>query len=124
MIDSELVQPLAIDADAGREVIPIARRLGRPIHLGQSAESRENHVLNVLEVGHVFGPDVGLRAEDVVLIDRRKIRRHWLERINLLQWEIASYGVRLLGLIQRLVMVEGTMVQREAPTVVARGGRL
>src|SRR5712691_4894584 len=54
-------------AEAGE----VALVLGRPDNFGECDEAREGHVLDVLRVGNVLGPELALRAQDVMRLLQR-----------------------------------------------------
>src|SRR6266436_827931 len=103
IIDAESIKPRILRLHALLEIIPVAQRFWRPDNFGESAYAREDHVLDVLEVGHVFGPDIGLSAENVPLELRRQFCRHRLEGVDLLQREITANGMWFGGVIARLI---------------------
>ena len=47
-----------------------------PEHIGDGDRARENHVFDMIGVGHVLGPDIALTAEDVVTLVVGDFFRH------------------------------------------------
>ena len=95
VVDPELIKEAILELHSLLKILPIARCFGRPDGFSERAESGKGHVFDMVERGHVFSPDVGLSAEDVVLELGRQIGRHGLKGIDLFQWQIAADGMWL-----------------------------
>ena len=54
--------------DRGLEAVEILDLRLAPGHLAESQQARQQHVFQLLRGGDVFGPEVDLRAEDMVLV--------------------------------------------------------
>src|SRR5262252_7014769 len=112
IIDAESVEAWILKLQAFLEIVPVARGFWRPDDFGEGTKARKNHVLDVREVGHVFGPDVSLRAENVPLGLGGQFGGYRLEGIYLFHWKKATNGMWLCGVIPRLVVIEVTIIQR------------
>jgi len=90
--------------EPGGEIVPVPGALRRPDDLGQGGQPRQGHVFGVLAVPDVFGPEIGLAAEDMRRFGRGQGIGHGLERIDLPERHEASDRERLLRRISLIII--------------------
>ena len=96
--------------EASQHLHALAKRsgiaaVGSPLHLAYRGQSRQQHPLQMIEVGDIFCPHIALYAEDMPLLVRFELVV-WVERIYLFDGHVAAYGKRLADALARLVAVE------------------
>src|SRR6266568_5891070 len=74
--------------------------------ISERAHPRERHVLDLLRVGHVLGPELALRAQDVTRLGGRERPRHGLVGVRRVERQEPADRERLTHRIPRLVVVE------------------
>ena len=90
---------------AARKARPVARRLGRPGHLGERECARVRHVLHRGRRLEVLGPEIALRTEDPRGFSLPEHVGDRLVRVHLLEREQAADRERLESFVS-LVVVE------------------
>ncbi len=64
------------------EIRPVPRTFGRPDHFRQAAHPRERHVFRVLRCRYIFGPQITLGAQYVLLFARIQFPGHGFEAVD------------------------------------------
>ncbi len=108
---------------ARQEAVVVLALQRRPRDFRQRRHAREQVVLQPLPGAGVFGPHVGLHPDHVPALRRRQLRRHRVERVDLLhrgELRPARRLVRQVGLQE--VQVQGVAGRHHH--VVAMGGGL
>ena len=95
IIDANRVKPRILRLHALLKIIPVTRGFWGPDDFSKSAEAGEDHVLDVFEIGNVFGPNIGLSTKNVPLGLGRQFGRYRFEGVDLFHWEITADGMWL-----------------------------
>ena len=77
-----------------------------PLHLAQCSQSRQFHILHLLECFDILRPQVGLCTDDVPLLVGGETVWHGFVAVHMLQGQIATDGLGLVRLVGTLVVVE------------------
>src|ERR1039457_4045337 len=106
-VDADGVETSQMMAQAALEVRERARHTGgagsspSPCHLGESAHAWKVHVLGVLGVRHVLGPELALCAKNMVALGLRDGIRHGVIGPDSLEARARADGGRLSGMVGR-----------------------
>ena len=92
--------------EAGEEGIVVLAGGLHPLHFGKGGHAWQHLVFCLLLGSDVFGPQIGLHAEDVAGFIGREVGSHGLESIDFLHGLAASDGERLVPRLIGLIVVE------------------
>jgi len=106
VMHAESIERGVLRREPALEIRPVAARARRPCDFGECELARKRHVFHALRRRQIFAPQIGLRAEDVMCLVRRQIRRQRIEAINLLERQAAA------GHAQGFALgIAGTMIE-------------
>ena len=105
VISETVIQVSELCQTVGEAVVVLQCGLA-PLHLAERCQSGQSHILHLLESGHILCPDVCLYADDVACLVSCKLFGHRLVRIDGLKGQVTTDGKRLVGLVERLIIVE------------------
>ena len=94
-----------VHTEIGDETIPIAHTLIAPLHLAQCRQTRQQHIVEVIAVGNILCPHIGLHTENMLCIFVGQLLGQ-LVRIDTIDGQETANTKRLLLLIGRLTIVE------------------
>ena len=91
---------------AGLEIQIILGCWLHPLHFGKGGHSGQNLILNLRLTGDVFGPHVGLRAQDVMPHACRQVGCHGIEVIDFLERVASPESRGLVPSVFGLIIVK------------------
>ena len=105
VVAKQLIALSKVDKTTCKVLVILLLRLS-PLHLAQCRQTWQSHILHMFECSHILCPDIGLYTDDVASLICRQFLRHRLVRVDTLKRQISTDSLRLIGLVERLIIVE------------------